>query len=267
MRRSFFDQPDTSSAPPAPEEQPGEQIDKKSHLPAYIQLAGILKQRISSGVYLAGGRLPSEASLAKHFGLSAMTARQAVGVLAEEGLVRRVQGSGTYVRRVGVATSNFGLDALRDAFLDKDNLEIRILKATIETVRGAPCTALEIDSDERLVVVERLILHRRHPFTLQVEYARFDPESPIVETMLDADMLTGLFLENGPSCFLKGELRLLPIFFDAREAELLDRKERECAFRLEHLFYDLSNQPASYGWFTVSPEKMPLISKVGVWNE
>ncbi len=263
MVRSFFDQ-----SPITPTES-GEQekIDKKSYLPAYVQLANILKQRISAGTYQPGNRLPSEASLAKHFGLSAMTTRQAVGVLAEEGLVKRVQGSGTFVQRIGVATSHFGLDALRDVFMDKEHLDVRILKATVESAEGPPCRALEVDNGERLVVIERLILHERHPFTIQVGYARFDPESPIVETMLDTAMLTGLFFENGPSCFMKGELRLMPAFFDAKEAELLRRLEGECAFKLEHIFYDFSDQPASFGWFIVSPEQMPLISKVGVWNE
>lgn len=262
MVRSFFDQSGMNPANAARKEK----IDKKSYLPAYVQLAGILKQRISAGIYQPGSRLPSEASLAKHFGLSAMTARQAVGVLSEEGLVKRVQGSGTFVQRVGVATSHFGLDALRDVFMDKDHLDVRILKATVESAEGAPCKALGVATGERLVVVERLILHQEHPFTIQVGYARFDPESPIVETMLDTKMLTGLFFENGPSCFMKGELRLLPAFFNEKEANLLKSATGACAFKLEHIFYDFSDQPASYGWFIVSPEKMPLISKVGVWN-
>ena len=261
MVRSFFDQ--SHVAPTIAEEK----IDKKSYLPAYVQLANILKQRISSGIYQPGNRMPAEASLAKHFGLSAMTARQAVGVLAEEGLVKRVQGSGTFVRRIGVATSHFGLDALRDVFMDKDHLDVRILKATVESAGGAACRALGVANGERLVVVERLILHQDQPFTIQVGYARFDPESPIVETMLDTKMLTGLFFESGPSCFMKGELRLLPAFFNQKEAELLNSVTGACAFKLEHIFYDFSDQPASFGWFTVSPEKMPLISKVGVWNE
>jgi hypothetical protein len=62
-----------------------ERIDKKDHLPAYAQLARILKQRISDGTYQPGTRLPSEAAIAENFGISAMTARQAIGILAQEG--------------------------------------------------------------------------------------------------------------------------------------------------------------------------------------
>jgi DNA-binding transcriptional regulator YhcF (GntR family) len=69
----------------------GRRIDKRSKLPAYAQLANILRASISQGEYPPGGRLPAEAALAKTHGVSTMTARQAVSVLEEEGLVRRAQ--------------------------------------------------------------------------------------------------------------------------------------------------------------------------------
>ena len=53
-------------------------------------------------------------------------------VLEEEGLVSRAQGKGTYVRKIGVSTSSFRLDAMTDALADKDNLSVKILKATIK---------------------------------------------------------------------------------------------------------------------------------------
>jgi DNA-binding GntR family transcriptional regulator len=243
-----------------------ESIDKSDSMPAYAQLAQIIRQRISNGTYAAGQRLPSEADLAKCFGLSAMTARQAVGVLAEEGLVTRIQGRGTFAKKIEVATSSFGLDSLRDAFSDKQHIEVRILKATIEKAHGVPKAALMLPQGNPMVVVERLISYRGLPFTLQTEYARFAPESPIVETMLDTDELTGLFFEQGHSCFKMGELRLLPTALNDIEAALLQATQGSYVFRLEHIFHDFSNQPAAFGWLIFSPEKIPMISRVGVWH-
>lgn len=244
-----------------------ETIDKQSSMPAYAQLARILRQRISNGTYPPGQRLPSEAALAKSFVLSAMTARQAVGVLAEEGLVDRVQGRGTFVKKIEVSTSNFGLESLRNIFTDKENLEVRILKATVEKAQSASRTALGLPANSPVVVVERLICHQAIPVTLQTGFARFDPESPIVETMLDTDELTGIFFEQGHSCFMKGELRLLPAMLEGREAELLQTDPGTPVFKLEHIFYDFTDRPTAFGWFLFSPEKMPMISRLGVWNE
>lgn len=244
-----------------------ERLDKDSYLPAYAQLAQILRQRISNETYTPGSRLPSEAALARNFGVSTMTARQAVGVLVEEGLLRRVQGSGTFVRRLEISSSSFGLDALRNVLLDQDQLEVRILKTAVEKAAPSHQRALRLTAQDPVIVVERLILHTGQPFTFQVGYACFDPESPTVENMLDTQVLTGLFFEGGRSSFMKGELRLLPHCFDAREAEIMGGEPGASAWRLEHIFFDFANRPAAYGWFIVSPDKMPLVTRVGVWNE
>ncbi len=245
---------------------PEERIDKQSFLPAYAQLARILRQRISTEEYTPGTRLPSEAAMAKSFGVSAMTARQAVKVLADEGLVERIQGSGTFVKRIDVAASHFGLEPLRNVLVDRGNLEVRILKARTEKVGGKAQEALQLAPGDPVVVVERLILHHGQPFTLQVGFARFDPETPTVENMLDTEVLTGLFLEDGRSSFMKGELRLVPTTLGETEAEMLGGNPGDHAFKLEHVFYDFSDRPTAFGWFIVSPDKMPLIAKVGVWN-
>jgi DNA-binding GntR family transcriptional regulator len=242
-------------------------IDKQSSMPAYAQLATILRQHISDGTYPPGERLPSEASLAKSYGLSAMTTRQAVGVLAEEGLVDRIQGRGTFIKKIEVSTSNFGLESLRAILTDKKNLEVRILKATVEKAQSSLQSTLMLPINSPVIVVERLISYQGNPFTLQIGYARFDPESPIVETMLDTDELTGLFFKQGHSCFMKGELRLLPAMPDEREAGLLKTGKGTPVFKIEHIFYDFSDQPTAFGWFLFSPGKMPMISRLGVWHE
>jgi DNA-binding GntR family transcriptional regulator len=244
-----------------------EKVDKQSPVPAYAQLAQILRRRISNGTYSPGSRLPSEAEIGRNFKVSGLTVRQAVRALVDEGLVERIQGSGTFVKRLDVATSHFGLDTLRDILADRENLEVRILKATVEKAHGRPQEALGLAIHDPVVVVERLIFHEQEPFILQIGYAVFDPESPIVENMLDTEVLTGLLLFNGSSSFMKGELWLLPCSVNESEAEFLNLKVGDSAFRLEHVFYDFADRPAAVGWFLVSPEKMPLSARVGVWNE
>ena len=62
--------------------------------PAYARLAGSIKHMIASGEYQPGSKIPSEATISRTYGLSPMTVRQAVGLLVEQGLLRRVHGSG-----------------------------------------------------------------------------------------------------------------------------------------------------------------------------
>ncbi|MDC7785192.1 GntR family transcriptional regulator [Rhodoplanes sp. TEM] len=57
----------------------------------------LLRDRIVTGAVGPGSRLPSEPALAQEHGVSRVTVRRALDLLAEEGLVRRRVGSGTFV--------------------------------------------------------------------------------------------------------------------------------------------------------------------------
>lgn len=246
---------------------PKKTIDKNSKMPAYAQLADILRSGIARGDYPPGIRLPSESALAKIHGVSAMTARQAVSLLAEENLVNRIQGRGTYVCRIALFTSNFELKFFGGVLGDRDNLRVRVINASIKKKPGIEKEILGLGPRQPVIEVERILIHKNEPFTLHVSYINFDPKAPIVESMLDTVVLTDLIFQESYSIFKRGMLRLLPSRLDKREAGLLKLNKNESVFKLEHLFYDFSDKPAAFGWFLVSHEKMPLISKIGIWDE
>src|SRR6201996_6885845 len=56
---------------------------------AYEQLAGLLRERITSGDLRVGDRLPSETALAEQAGVSRSTVREALRILEQGGLVER----------------------------------------------------------------------------------------------------------------------------------------------------------------------------------
>ena len=68
-------------------------------LPLYLQIAEAISREIAAGVWQDGARLPTEAALAKQLGVAIGTLRKALALLEERGLLERIQGSGTYVRR------------------------------------------------------------------------------------------------------------------------------------------------------------------------
>ena len=68
--------------------------------PAYEQVKDWIRGHIASGDWKPGDPVPSEAALMGRFGVSRMTAHRALRELATEGLVTRVQGSGTTVAQL-----------------------------------------------------------------------------------------------------------------------------------------------------------------------
>ena len=246
----------------------GKVIEKKrGSLPVYTQLAFIIKENIATGELVPGVRIPSEANLAKQYGVSPMTVRQAIGVLVEEGLVERIHGSGTFVKRVEVGAATFGLCALDKVLSETDDLDVRILKSDIARVRGSEGERLGLEMDDPVILVERLINHRQAPFCFQTAYLPFDPKAPVVENMLDTTGFSDLFFSNERHGYKKGTLKLFPALMGERESDLFQVPDNKPVFKLEYIYYDFKDNPCAYGWFLIPPEKLLLVSHVGVWNE
>lgn len=80
-----------------PVHQPPE-IDSRGEEPPYRQVAAWLRDLIESGRLAPGEVLPSEKELTDMTGVGRSTARRAIALLRDEGLVRTVPQRGTYVR-------------------------------------------------------------------------------------------------------------------------------------------------------------------------
>jgi GntR family transcriptional regulator len=73
-------------------------IDPLAPEPVYRQLAALLRERIASGDLAPNRPIPSEQTLRDTYGVARGTARRAVAVLREEGLIITVKGRGSFVR-------------------------------------------------------------------------------------------------------------------------------------------------------------------------
>lgn len=71
--------------------------DAQNSTPLYLQLAARLATRIHAGAWSAGEALPSERTLSESVGVSRITARKAIALLVEQGLIRRVRGAGSFI--------------------------------------------------------------------------------------------------------------------------------------------------------------------------
>lgn len=70
---------------------------KKSNVSRYIQLASLFRNRIESGEWDVGDKIPNVEDLAKECGVATMTIRQSLDILQAEGLIERFRAKGTFV--------------------------------------------------------------------------------------------------------------------------------------------------------------------------
>ena len=74
-------------------------------VPIYEQIKVFICTKIRKGEWIAGNPVPSESALMQQFGVSRMTVNRALRELMAEGVVRRVQGSGTFVAEIDQVSS------------------------------------------------------------------------------------------------------------------------------------------------------------------
>ncbi len=81
--------------------------------PLYRQIKDVVLRGIEAGEWPAGSLIPSEVDLAERYGVSQGTVRKAIESLAQEGLLVRRQGRGTYVASHGETGAQFRFLRLR----------------------------------------------------------------------------------------------------------------------------------------------------------
>jgi DNA-binding transcriptional regulator YhcF (GntR family) len=79
-----------------------DEIDPRNPIPLYDQIAARIRMAVAAGDLAEGAALPSVRQLAARLRINPATVVQAYRVLEGDGFVEMRQGSGTYVRGVGV---------------------------------------------------------------------------------------------------------------------------------------------------------------------
>jgi GntR family transcriptional regulator len=103
----------------------------RSPVPRYAQLAELFRQRIARGVWTKGQKLPSLEELVSEFQVARVTVRQAVNLLAGDGLLSPQPGRGTFVTAAPVEDRRLRLESSLRALADvyrNDRPELTLLE-------------------------------------------------------------------------------------------------------------------------------------------
>jgi DNA-binding FadR family transcriptional regulator len=140
---------------------------------AYEQLAGLLRERITSGELGIGDRLPSESALAKQAGVSRSTVREALRILEQGGLVERAS------PRIMVVADRSDVPAFRELRreLRRHNLTFHHLHEALLTIDPELTRLAAIRADKGdLEVLHRNLDEQEMHLDHLAEWSRLDVE-------------------------------------------------------------------------------------------
>ncbi|MBV8564124.1 MAG: GntR family transcriptional regulator [Methylobacteriaceae bacterium] len=215
------------------------------------RVANALRDQIASGRLKPGARLASEVALAQALEISRPTLREAIRILAREGLLRIRRGIGTFV-----AEEPRLIWARLDAMRSMTDL-IRSVGGTpgdrglrVE-MRPAPpevASALERVAGSPVGVVSRVRLIDERPLALADEYvalAAQDADFGRLSSFRGGSLYE--FLHRHCAITLShSSLEIAAVPADASRAAVLDLRPRTPLLRLRETHYDLDGKPVLF---------------------
>jgi GntR family histidine utilization transcriptional repressor len=143
-------------------------------LPAFAQIKAFLKARIASGEWRPGDAVPSEAELMQQFGVARMTVNRAMQELVQEGLVTRIQGSGSFVAELHRISSSLNIRDIHEEVVERGHVHtLATLLVARESAGPEVATSLGLaEGDE---VFHTVLVHFENGVPIQFEDRYVNP--------------------------------------------------------------------------------------------
>src|SRR5688572_18411504 len=163
----------------------------RAWVPRYQGIADDLRARIQHGELATGARLETQRQLAKRFGVTLMTLRQALEVLEREKLIERRHGLGTFVAAPSI---DYDILQLRrfagDLSAQGEHVTTRLLDSRITAGDRRVTAALGLGPRARVMALERLRLVDGHPMSLQRSFLAARLGEEVLRADLDVTPLS-----------------------------------------------------------------------------
>ncbi|RUO79930.1 histidine utilization repressor [Idiomarina tyrosinivorans] len=141
----------------------------------FSQIKQFIYQKIESGDWPENHPVSSENALANQFAVSRMTARRALQELADEGLVIRTQGSGTFVAPIKSQTSFMAIRNIADEVRSRGHrYRAKVHTLREETANAHVAAALNIETGA--AVFHSVVSHYEDELPVQVEERFVNPQ-------------------------------------------------------------------------------------------
>lgn len=207
--------------------------------PNYRRIVRLLEEKIISGAYKPGHRLPPERELCEIYGVSRVTARQALAELAQRSLVVRHQGQGTFVMRPKVESSLLGFFSISEALkADGRLVSTRVVASEITEPSAAEAEALDCAPNAPALRLTRLRFVDGEPYALETSTLLTDRLPGLEDYDFGTRSLYDVLAREYGTELVRARETLAPVMLTDDQAALLDVGVNQPALRLIRTTFD-----------------------------
>ena len=223
-------------------------INFDSHIPYYIQLMDILREKVQQAEWVPGDQIPGEQDLCEQYQVSRTVVRQALRELEFEGVISRQKGKGTFISLPKISE---GLVQKLTGFY-QDMVErglkpgSQVLHQNVISSNDKIAHFLNIKSGEKVIDIQRLRFINDEPIQLVTTYIPFDVCPSLASVDLSNRSLYE-YLEKECGIYLaKGHRYIEAVLANDYEAALLGIERGDPLLLLDSVSFSENGQPIEY---------------------
>jgi GntR family transcriptional regulator len=216
-------------------------------LALYYQVASRLRNEIVMGTWPPGSQLPTEDNIVQEFGVSRQTVRKAKEMLAEEGFIRSIKGSGCYVKEPDTwKTMSPTVDNLNDIFHYGTRMSFKIHEFGMVSNSKEIQKKLNNPEDRFVFQIKGVRHFQGQPISCVVYYLPFRFGSRIPLDSLDENPFIPQFEKLAGIQVTEGVQTISLSRADRTVAENLSLKKGSPVLLVEAVYFDTAHRPIEY---------------------
>ncbi len=223
-------------------------LERSQPIPLYYQLEQQLRQEIESGRWPPGTRVPPESELVRIYGVSRITVRTALERLADDGLIERQRGRGTFVNPNVSPHPKIEREPARLFAFEQDILRqgqeptTRVLSIEEGPPPARMAALLRLQPGESAVRLRRLGSTNGQPLWLESRYFPLDVGRAIRGCDLTSPAVSRTIEEACGRRAVRASLRIEAASATASQARQLQVAPGAAVLLNEFVFYDAAGR-------------------------
>ncbi|MGA1802956.1 phosphonate metabolism transcriptional regulator PhnF [Rhizobium sp. HT1-10] len=224
------------------------QVQRQTGVALWRQIADRIRASINNGDFDAAGMVPPETVLALQFGVNRHTVRSALAALAQEGVVRAVQGRGTMIERR--EKLNFPISK-RTRFSQgignqAREARSRLLGVAEETASADVAGRLKIAPEAAVVRLETIGIADQRPISRATSWFPADRFAGMGDAYRKTGSITRSFSEMGLSDYIRAITEITAMHAETADIAELELSPGAIVLVTRALNTDLDGIPVQY---------------------
>ncbi|RHW35749.1 GntR family transcriptional regulator [Neobacillus notoginsengisoli] len=224
-------------------------IQDKQESSLYSLVKKSISEKIQSGLYKVGDKLPTEMELCAEYNVSRTTVRLALDQLALEGRIVKVQGSGTFVSKPKISQSlSTAGKGFVDQIIEQGYLpNIEILDLRVIPADKSLSKKLKIKENDPVNRLERIRYVNDEPMQYEIAFIPWHFAPGLINDAEDCKNSLFKLLQLKYNVKIKKTLEEIePILADENVSKQLNISRSTPIFSLETITYNDNDDPIEY---------------------